>query len=269
MFDVTQHEIWKHSTVLPRFPIDEIDLVNTVTAEDLLKDIGETLFAGQGVSIATLNLDHIVKLRARPDFQAAYSRHTHVVADGNPVVWLRRIARAPVDLVTGADLVDPLMALAARRGLPVAFLGSTEETLHAAAEILERRHPGLKIVAKIAPAFGLDPAGPEADAALREIAEAGAKLCLLSLGAPKQELLAVRGMDIVPGCGFVSIGAGLDFIAGHQRRAPRWMRRLALEWLWRFLSDPWRLARRYLACFRILPGLIWQALSRRFRRQRR
>ena len=159
------------------------------------------------------------------------------------------------------------MAIAAQRGFPVAFLGSTEETLQTAAEILEHRYPGLEIVARIAPGFGLDPKGAEADAALREVARSGAKLCLLSLGAPKQELLAARGIETVQGCGFISVGAGLEFIAGHQRRAPRWMRHLALEWLWRFLSDPRRLARRYLACFRILPGLTWQALRRRTHRR--
>ena len=252
---------------LPEWPPAEIELVNTVTAVELLQDIDKRAGSHESFAVATLNLDHIVKLRALADFRSAYLCHTHVVADGNPVVWLRRISRAPVDLVTGADLIEPLMEIAAQRGFPVAFLGSTEETLQTAAEILEHRYPGLEIVVRIAPGFGLDPKGAEADAALREVAQSGAKLCLLSLGAPKQELLAARGIETVQGCGFISVGAGLEFIAGHQRRAPRWMRHLAMEWLWRFLSDPRRLAWRYVACFRILPGLIWQALQRRTRRK--
>lgn len=241
----------------------EVDLVNTASAADLLAGVDKRLSAGEGFAVATLNLDHVVKLRKRLDFVGAYLNHGFVVADGNPVVWLRRLAGNPVDLVTGADLVDPLMAMAARRGIPVAFLGSTSEVLSKAAAVLEQRHPGLKIVARIAPSFGLDPAGEEAGAALRDLSRSGARLCLLSLGAPKQELLAARGLSAVPGCGFVSIGAGLDFIAGNQRRAPRWMRRLALEWLWRFLNDPRRLAKRYFGCFCILPGLAYRAVARR------
>ena len=248
-------------------PPSEIDLVNTATADELLKDIGSDLDARTGFAVATLNLDHVVKLRARSDFRAAYSHHTYVVADGFPVVQLRQIARAPVHLVTGSDLVDPLMAMAARRGTPVGFLGSNEETLRTATAILERRYPGLKVVAQIAPPYGLDPAGADAGAALRALSQTEAKLCLVCLGAPKQELLAMRGMSAVPGCGFVSVGAALDFIAGHQRRAPRWMRQVGLEWFWRFLNDPRRLAKRYLACLRILPGLTWQAF--RLRRCRR
>lgn len=251
----------------PARPFSEIDLVNTTSGRDLLRGIGDRIGSGGAFAVATLNLDHVVKLRTRPDFRAAYGQHAYVVADGYPVVWLRRIARAPVELVTGADLVDPLMAMAARRGIPVAFLGATDDTLRAAADALEHRHPGLKIVARIAPPYGLDPDGPEATDALDTLARSGARLCLLSLGAPKQELLAARGLRRVDNCGFVSVGAGLDFVAGHQRRAPRWMRRVALEWLWRFLNDPRRLAARYLACFRILPGLVWQALILRRRRK--
>jgi exopolysaccharide biosynthesis WecB/TagA/CpsF family protein len=263
MFDTKRDQFARSTTVVPARPYSEIDLVNTASARDLLQSIRNRIGTGGAFAVATLNLDHVVKLRARSDFLAAYRQHAYVVADGHPVVWLRRLARAPVELVTGADLIAPLMAMAARQGTPVAFLGATEDTLRAAAEILERRHPGLKIVARIAPPYGLDPAGPKAAEALEELAQSGAQLCLVSLGAPKQELLAARALSVVPGCGFVSIGAGLDFIAGHQRRAPRWMRRLALEWMWRFLSDPRRLALRYAACFRILPGLVWQALALR------
>lgn len=269
MFDSAQDSYSRKLTFSHTRALSEIDLVNTVSTSDLLKAIAHRLDVGGSFGVATLNLDHVVKLRSRADFVAAYRQHDYVVADGNPVVWLRAIARKPVELVTGADLIDPLLAMAAKRGLPVAFLGATEDTLRVAAEILEHRHPGLHVVARIAPPDGLDPAGAEAGAALDELAASGARLCLVALGAPKQELLAARGMSVVSDCGFVSIGAGLDFIAGHQRRAPRWMRRYALEWLWRFLDDPKRLASRYLACFRILPGLIWHALMCRRSRSNR
>ncbi len=238
-------------------------LVNTPTQAALLADIETRLSEGQGFTIATLNLDHLVKLRENAAFRAAYSQHSHVVADGRPVVWLRRLSGRPVELVPGSDLIDPLMALAARLDVPVAFLGSTETTLATAAERLEAAHPGLRVVTRIAPPFGFDPDGPEGMTALNALAASGAKLCLLALGAPKQERLAARAARHLPHCGFVSIGAGLDFIAGSQKRAPVWVRRLSLEWLWRMLSDPRRLAGRYLRCAMILPGLAGAAVLRR------
>jgi len=247
-----------------------LDLVNTASADALLADLDYRLAVGCGFAVATLNLDHVVKLRERPDFRMTYLQQSHVVADGRPIVWMRRLSGQPVELVTGSDLVAPLLALAARRDVPVAFFGSRQATLDTAAERLERRIPGLRIVARIAPRQGFDPSGPDAEAMLAELAASGARLCLVALGAPKQETFAVRALARMPACGFVSIGAGLDFIAGHQRRAPLWMRRLALEWFWRMMSDPRRLTRRYMLCFRELPRIALTALhARRTRRRRR
>lgn len=235
-------------------------LVNTTRAQDLLDDIDQRLRHNRGFTVATLNLDHVVKLRRKGNFLTAYLQHSHVVADGNPIVWLRRLAGHPVDLLSGADLIDPLMAEAARLGIPVGFLGSTEPALKLAAARLTERYPGLNVVACVAPPFGFDPAGPEADEAIAALSNAGVRLCLIALGAPKQEVLAIRGHAAMPNCGFVSIGAGLDFIAGHQTRAPTWMRRCALEWLWRVMGAPARLGRRYLDCIGVLPSLVWQAI---------
>lgn len=240
----------------------------TVSVPDraaLIRKIGERLEQLNGFAVATLNLDHVVKLRAPGPFRAAYQAQDFVVADGNPIVWLSRLAGRPVKVVPGSELIDPLCEMAAAQGVPVAFLGSTRETLDAAGDALLRRHPGLQIVAKIAPPHGLDPEGAAAGDALDEIAASGARLCFLALGAPKQEILAIRGRKTAPSCGFVSIGAGLDFIAGSQTRAPRWVRAVAMEWSWRMASNPKRLAGRYLLCGLILPGLAVRVLWGRLR----
>jgi N-acetylglucosaminyldiphosphoundecaprenol N-acetyl-beta-D-mannosaminyltransferase len=157
--------------------------------------------------------------------------------------------------------------LAARLGTPLAFLGSTETVLAAAAERLQADHPGLKVGARLAPPYGFDPESAAADQMLDAVAASGARICLLALGAPKQELLAARGIRRHPQLGFLSIGAGLDFIAGHQTRAPVWVRRIAMEWLWRMLSNPRRLARRYLECALVLPSLAGTALASRSARK--
>lgn len=115
------------------------------------------------------------------------------------------------------------------------------------------------MVEPIAPPFGFDPQGADAVSHLETIRQSGAQLCFLALGAPKQEQLAIEGRERAPGCGFVSIGAGLDFIAGSQTRAPKWVRALALEWVWRMLSNPKRLAGRYWKCILIMPGLVREA----------
>lgn len=258
------------SMTLPPEPLANpyvLSLVNTPDRSTLLAALKQRLDEGRGFTVATLNLDHIVKLRQHPAFHDAYARHSHVVADGNPIVWLRSVMGQPVELVPGSELVMPLADLARQADVPVALLGATDATLALAAERMQADLPGLRIVARIAPPFGFDPSGAEADRILSEIDASGARLCFLALGAPKQEILAIRGAEKLPRCGFVSIGAGLDFIAGTQQRAPVWVRRIAMEWFWRMATNPVRLTKRYAQCFAILPGLFWSARRVRMTRQ--
>lgn len=240
-------------------PAAQAVCITTPTRAALLAEVEALLRAGKGFALATLNLDHLVKLGRLPAFRTAYLRQSHVVADGNPVVWLQRLAGRPVDLMPGSELILPLATLAGRLAVPVALLGSNAATLALAAARLEATCPGLTVVARIAPLQGYDPESAVAETDLRQIAASGARLCFLALGAPKQEMLAARGHVMLPEVGFVSIGAGLDFIAGSQTRAPAWVRRLALEWAWRMMLNPRRLARRYADCALILPGLALSA----------
>lgn len=237
--------------------------VNVPNRAALMDRVGDHLRNRDGFALATINLDHLVKLRTSDRFREAYGAQDIVVADGNPIVWLSHVARRPVQLAPGSDLVIPLVRIAAEHGVSVALLGATEAVLEAAAERLRTEAPGLQIAACLAPSQDFDPEGTEADQLLAALGRSGAGLTLLALGAPRQETFAARGRRSLPGMGFASIGASLDFLAGTQTRAPRWVRRLALEWLWRMLSNPSRLAGRYARCGLILPRLAVMALRQR------
>ncbi len=237
--------------------------INTPTRSALMDAVRASLAARRGFALATLNLDHLVQLRTDATFAAAYAAQDIVVADGRPVVWLSRLAKQPVELLPGSDLVLPLCTIAAAEGRTIAMVGSTETALGDAAAHLTSAVPGLTVAYAHAPAMGFDPDGAAAADILRDLEASGAGLCFLALGAPKQERLAARGRKLAPSVGFASIGAGLDFLSGHQRRAPSAVRALALEWLWRALSSPRRMVPRYRRCFAILPGLTAQALRQR------
>lgn len=152
--------------------------------ETLLEDVRHRLRNRVGFAVATLNLDHLVKLRQAASFRAAYRRQDLVTADGNPIVWLSRLAGRPVSLVTGSDLVEPLAEVAAQEQVPVALLGATPETLARAAAELSLRHPGLRIVACLAPGQGFDAHGEEATQMIEALRLSGARLTFLALGAP-------------------------------------------------------------------------------------
>lgn len=237
--------------------------VNVTTEEDLNSVMSARLSSREGFALATLNLDHLVKLKSSPEFCVAYGKQDFITADGNPIVWLSNIAQQPVDLLPGADLVIPLTCLAADAGRPVAFVGSTPESLEKAAQNLVSSVPNAQIVTKASPPMGFDPTGPLAREILEELEAKKVGMTFIALGAPKQEMFAAYGREIAPSVGFASIGAGLDFLSGQQLRAPVWVRRLALEWLWRVMNNPKRMLRRYFLCALILPEQIVNSFKMR------
>jgi len=232
--------------------------ITLATMDEALAAIATDAAAGLPFSVFTLNLDHMVKRRQNAAFRAAYARARHVTADGWPVVWLARRKGARMSRVTGADMLRPLCEIAAMMELPVAFTGSTPQVLHAATERLTRDYPGLTVVARISPPFGFDPLGPAAAGLIEDIRKSGAKLCFLALGAPKQELLADRAVAAGVPCGFLGVGAAVDFVAGTQKRAPVWTQKTGLEWAWRLASNPRRMAGRYARSAAIFARVAWE-----------
>jgi N-acetylglucosaminyldiphosphoundecaprenol N-acetyl-beta-D-mannosaminyltransferase len=210
-------------------------------------------------NVFTLNLDHIVKMRKDAMFRGAYRRAGLITADGFPIVLACSLQDKRVSRVTGSDLIAPISAEAARSGKPIYLFGSRLQVLIKASQLLHERNAGLTIAGVFAPPQGFDPTSEDARRCIVTIGNSGADLCFVALGAPKQELFADHGKSLLPNISFVCIGAGLDYIAGVQVRAPRWMQRSGLEWLWRAASDPRRLLYRYLLCMAALPGILARA----------
>jgi len=217
-------------------------------------------------NVFTLNLDHVVKMRKDAMFRGAYRRAGLITADGFPIVLACRLQGKRVSRVAGSDLIAPISAEAASSGKSIYLFGSSLQVLINASRFLHERNAGLTIAGVFAPPQGFNPISEDARRCIETIGDSGADLCFVALGAPKQELFADHGKSLLPNISFVCIGAGLDFIAGVQVRAPHWMQRSGLEWLWRAASDPQRLLYRYLLCMAALPGILARAAVVRRRR---
>jgi N-acetylglucosaminyldiphosphoundecaprenol N-acetyl-beta-D-mannosaminyltransferase len=210
-------------------------------------------------NVFTLNLDHIVKLRKDAGFRAVYRRAGLITADGFPIVFACRLQGKRLNRVAGSDLIAPISAEAARRGKSIYLFGSNWQVLMKASRVLREHNPGLTIAGMFAPPQGFDPTSENASHCVETIRNSGGDICFVALGAPKQEVFADHGKSLLPNVSFVCIGAGLDFIAGAQIRAPLWMQRYCLEWLWRAAGNPRRLLYRYLLCMGALPGILARA----------
>ena len=245
------------------FNVDGIS-VDTFKLPEASRRICDEIEGGSSFSVYTINLDHVVKLRSSAAFRKAYEKARIVLADGFPIVLAGRLQGRDVERTPGSDLIDPLCDEAGRRGMSVVLVGATFEALTAAARELKRRYPALSIGGVYAPPANFDVQGDGAQECLDFISQSEAQICLLALGAPKQELFAERcAREIPSGMSFICIGAGLDFIAGSQKRAPKLFQKIGCEWLWRLLNNPRRLARRYAECLLVFPGVVFGGLLKR------
>ena len=227
--------------------------VNVATMTTAIDSLVEAASAGEGFTCFTLNLDHLVKLRTDAAFQRAYRGARFVTADGEPVARIARRQWPSVRRTTGADMFLPLCQAAADHGLPVYLFGTSPGVLETTkARLAELTNGRLEIVGAEAPPYGFDPTGSQARACMDRIAVSGARLCLVLLGAPKQELFSALAVERGVACGFVCLGASADFVAGHQVRAPRAVQTAGLEWAWRLASNPRRLGLRYARCALLL-----------------
>ncbi len=236
--------------------------VNCMSLDDAIQKIFDVKKAGQSFCVFTANLDHVVKLRHEPRFREAYRRATVVLADGFPIALAGRLARRQVSRAAGSDLIEPLCERAAEEGLRVFLLGSTGEVLADCASKLQEKYHGLEIAGRYAPPGRFDPFSPQAMDVIDIVKAARPDICFVALGSPKGELFAARCLDHLQGTALVCIGAGLDFIAGMQKRAPRLVRNVGLEWFWRLAHNPGRLAMRYAQCGYVLPSVLVQTALR-------
>ncbi len=231
---------------IERIPIMDTAIHNVSVAETL--DIVDRFVAeGTPRVIVTANVDHLMLLRKDATFREAYGRADLVTCDSVPLKWGLAFLGTPVkERVAGADLFGALAERAAQKGHRLFYLGAPPGVAEKAAEALTARYPGLNVVGTYSP-----PVMPWRELArdeetLQRIREARPDVLFVAFGAPKQELWmdAVRDRLGVPvGIG---VGAAFDFAAGTVKRAPRWMQRAGLEWLFRLSQEPRRLWRRYL-----------------------
>jgi len=221
-------------------PIDVVDFAGAIDAIDRL--IAEK----KGGTVFTPNVDHIVMAEHDERFRTAYRAAALSLVDGTPVLWASRLLRTPLpQKISGSDLVMPLLERAAERGHRVYFLGGAPGVADLAKSKLEAALPGIQIVGTDASRIDVNVPVEDDEVAAR-IQRAAPDLILVALGAPKQEIWSYTRAERLKPAVLIGVGASLDFVAGIQKRAPSWMSKVGLEWLFRLAQEPRRLAARYL-----------------------
>lgn len=213
--------------------VDCLDMQSTLDQIEVLVD------AGGRHLVATVNPEFIMRARREPDFARVLESAAVCLADGTGVVWAaRRQGCTMTGPVTGTDLIPPLAELCARRGFRLFLLGAAPGVAADLAATLRARHPRLEVAAH--------PGSPDPSSDAETLALVRGhrtQVLLVAFGAPRQELWVDRMKDRLDiGVG-IGVGGAFDYLTGRVPRAPRWMRRIGLEWLFRLVRQPWRVRR--------------------------
>ncbi len=222
-------------------PFAPLTLDQTVDAVDALIERGEPSF------LISANL-HYVMLTHRTPGQTAINRAAaFVMADGWPIVRASRELPRPLpERVAGSDLIFRLCEMAARTGRRVLLLGAPPGVAEQAAAALTARYPGLTIAGAVCPPHR-ELSDREHEAILDEIRAAKPDLIIAAFSQPRGERWMVENVPRIGAPMTVQLGASMEFAAGRFVRAPLWMQRANLEWLFRMLQEPRRLTSRYMA----------------------
>jgi exopolysaccharide biosynthesis WecB/TagA/CpsF family protein len=219
------------------YELDDYDLDGFTT-------VASTLGADRFDYVVTPNVDHLIRYHDDPKFREQYADASYVLLDSRFLSHIFRAAKGKrIRVCTGSDLTARLFSQIIAPTDGIVLIGSDEEQ----ARLLAQTY-GLKSLHHYNPPMGFIRDPQEVEACLR-FAEAHSpfRFCFIAVGAPQQEMLAqlLKRRRLARGLA-LCIGASINFITGRERRAPLWMQRLGLEWMYRLALDPRRLARRYL-----------------------
>ena len=233
-----------------------------------------------GVNIAAINMEWLIDFTERNikdlsgDYMCVSNVHTTVTAyedriykaiqnggimaipDGGPLSAVgRKRGYIEMSRTAGPSYMDEILKVSAEKGYSHYFYGSTEETLKKLNDVLVKQYSGLKVAGMYSPPFRT--VTEEEDKVITEkINACNADFVWVGLGAPKQERWMADHQGKIKGF-MVGVGAAFDYFAGNIERAPEWMQKCSLEWLYRLMQDPRRLFRRY---WHTNAKFIWNAV---------
>lgn len=224
-----------------RYPILNT-YVNVLSLEETVSEVEKIIALREPVQHVVINASKINLMNDDPALSEIVSACPLINADGASIVWAaKRLGIPLVERVAGIDLFQRLIAVSAERGYKVYLFGAREGVVRKVKDVLEKEYPSLKIVGYRNGYF------TEKDEPLivADIAASKADIMFVAFSSPRKEYWTHRHLDQL-GIPFVmGVGGSFDVVAGVTTRAPEWMQRVGLEWLYRFIQEPRRLWRRY------------------------
>lgn len=231
--------------------------ITALRFNDQIQTLLRWALARESKTVCIANVHMVMEAYWNPDFGTVLKNADLVTPDGMPLVWMMKLLGARYqDRVAGMDVLQASCALAEKLNVSVYFVGSQTEILARMKSRLEEECPNLKIAA-MEPLPFRPLTSTEDEALISRINSSGAGLVFVSLGCPKQENWMAQHKDKIHAV-MVGLGGAFPVYAGIHKRAPRMVRDLGLEWLYRWLQEPRRLWGRYT---KTIPAFLWLAFK--------
>ncbi|MBL7161895.1 MAG: WecB/TagA/CpsF family glycosyltransferase [Anaerolineales bacterium] len=233
--------------------------VSAINMDQALGAIAGWIESRQSQYVCVTPAHGIMECQRNPELRGIFNKSGLTTPDGMSIVWLLKLrGHSHVGRVYGPDLMEAVcqLSLAARAGWRHYFYGSAPGVVEMLVTRLKERFPGLQVVGAHSPPFR--PLTDEEDRAIiQEINAADPDIVWVGISTPKQEQWMASHLDQLSAPVLIGVGAAFDFLAGHKSQAPLWIQRSGLEWLFRLVSEPRRLWRRYAE----YPYFVWLVIA--------
>lgn len=232
-------------------PLNRMSFMNTyidnITMEETLAYIDTLIRRNQKSYVLFSNVDCLVKIEKDKELKEIFDNADLNLADGKPLIWISKLYKTLIkEKVSGSDLFPLLCKMSSEKKYKIFFLGAAEGVAAKAADNLVAKYPELLITGTYSPPFGFENDEKEITHILSVVKDADPDILVVGLGCPKQEKFIYKYHKELSAPLSIALGASIDFEAGNVKRAPKWMRNVGLEWLYRITQDPKRLIKRYL-----------------------
>lgn len=218
-----------------------------LSEEELIFQLEKSIVEKNKSVVSTINLDGMRICYKDSDLRKKINDADFVTIDGKPVLWIAKLCgkKKYKHKISGSDLTPKILKLANDKGYSVTIFGGKEGVADKAKKNIIKEYPNICVKKTICPNFGFEKDETLTDKYIFEINESQADIYLMCTGFPKTERFVFENMEKFENGLYLNVGATVDFIAGNIKRAPSWMQKCGLEWLYRLTHDFKRLFKRY------------------------
>jgi N-acetylglucosaminyldiphosphoundecaprenol N-acetyl-beta-D-mannosaminyltransferase len=217
--------------------------IHSLSMEDVMGICEEHIRRKNPLLLGVVNVAKIVNIQKNPGLRTGLEQADLVLADGMPIVWLSRMLGNPLpERITGIDMMLELLKQADQKHYRVYFLGAEKDVLCKVIEVVRKKYPSLCIAGYKDGYFNED----QEESVAEDIKNSRADILFVAISSPKKEIFLGKWRNFigVPICH--GVGGSFDVLAGVTKRAPVWMQKSGLEWLYRLIQEPGRMWKRYL-----------------------